>query len=360
MIRANFPAMVALGGGHLWWCHPGLSDRKESRMAQTEAPRGAAGTGLDRYFQISQRGSTLRIELVAGLATWLTMAYILFVNPSILGTIPDNQGTQLAFPQVLAVTALAAGVMSILMGVFGKYPFAIAAGLGLNAFVTFTLVGQLGLTWPEAMGVIVIEGLVISVLVLTGLRAAIMDAIPMDLKRAIGVGIALFITFIGFVNAGVVIQGEGTPVTLSPDLTTLRIMTFVIGLVLTSVMVARRMRGALLFGILATTVIATLVNYIWGDEAIWGDVGIAVLPSWDALTELPDLSLLGNFSISGVFDALPLATALAAIVAVMLSDFFDTMGSTVALGAEAGLLDRDGRLPGIRNVLLVDGLAAAT
>src|SRR6185295_15507527 len=150
---------------------------------------------------------------IAGLATWLTMSYILFVNPSILGALPDHNGTQLAFDQVLTVTALAAGVMTIAMGVVGKYPFAVAAGLGLNAFVTFTLVATLGLSWPEAMGVIVIEGVIISVLVLTGFRTAVLNAIPMDLKRAIGIGIGLFITLIGFVNAGIVVHPEaGTPI----------------------------------------------------------------------------------------------------------------------------------------------------
>ncbi len=118
-------------------------------------------SSLDRFFKISERGSNTRTEVRAGITTWLTMAYILFLNPAILGLVTDNQGTALPFDQVLTVTALVAGVMTIAMGVFGKYPFAIAAGLGLNAFVAFTLVGTLGLTWPEAMGVIVIEGVVI-------------------------------------------------------------------------------------------------------------------------------------------------------------------------------------------------------
>ena len=166
-------------------------------------------SSLDRYFKISERGSDTRTEVGAGITTWLTMAYILFLNPAILGLVTDNEGTSLPFDQVLTVTALVAGVMTIAMGVFGKYPFAIAAGLGLNAFVAFTLVGTLGLTWPEAMGVIVIEGLVISVLVLTGLREMIMNAIPMDLKLAIGIGIGLFLAIIGFVNGGIVVVGGG-------------------------------------------------------------------------------------------------------------------------------------------------------
>ena len=316
-------------------------------------------SGVDRYFGITERGSTVRTEVIAGLATWLTMAYILFVNPAILGQVQDRAGASLAFPQVLTVTALVAGVATLAMGLYGRYPFALAAGLGLNAFVAFTLVGDLGLTWPEAMGVIVIEGLVISVLVLTGFREAVLHAIPMDLKRAIGIGIGLFIALIGLVNAGVVVQGEGTVLTLAGDLTTLRMLTFVAGMMITAALVARRTRGALLIGIVATTVVAALINAIWGEGRIWADVGpdTARLPG--SFVATPDFSLVGRFDLVGVFEVLPIATAIAAIVSVMLSDFFDTMGTVVGLGGEAGLLDREGRLPGIRRVLLVDSLAAA-
>jgi AGZA family xanthine/uracil permease-like MFS transporter len=316
--------------------------------------------GLDRYFHISERGSTVRTELIAGVATWLTMAYILFVNPSILGVLPDRNGVQLTFPQVLTVTALVAGVMTLAMGLWANYPFALAAGLGLNAFVAFTLVGTHGLSWPEAMGVIVIEGLVIAALVLTGFRQAVMDAIPMDLKRAIGIGIGLFIAFIGLVNAGIVIHPEaGTIVTRNPDLTTLRILVFTIGLALTAALVARRMRGALLVGILATTVVAIFINEVWGGGVLWGDPGPAHLPSsFGDLVDTPDFSLVGDFSFN-VFEVVGLGTALALIVSVMLSDFFDTMGTVVGIAGEAKLLDKDGRLPGIDRVLLVDSLAAA-
>ena len=330
--------------------------------SRTPSPSPTRTTGVadsvDRFFKISERGSSIRTEIIAGGATWLTMAYILFVNPQILGTLPDQEGTSLAFPAVLTVTALVAGAMTLLMGLVGNYPFALAAGLGLNAFVTFTLVGTLGLTWPAAMGVIVIEGLVITVLVLTGFREAVLNAIPMDLKRAIGIGIGLFIAFIGLNSAGIVIQGEGTLVTINPNLTTLRILTFVIGMVITAGLVARRQKGALLIGILVTTGIAAVINAIWGGGQVWADVpGVARLPEQFVAT--PDFSLVGRFSLTGVFEALPIATALAAIISVMLSDFFDTMGTVIGLGGEARLLDAGGRLPGIRRVLIVDSLAAA-
>jgi adenine/guanine/hypoxanthine permease len=333
-----------------------------TRSPKPAARAHATGTptrGLDAYFHISERGSTVRTELIAGVATWLTMAYILFVNPSILGALPDRNGVQLSFPQVLTVTALVAGVMTLAMGLWANYPFALAAGLGLNAFVAFTLVGAQGLTWPEAMGVIVIEGLVIAALVLTGFREAVMDAIPMDLKRAIGIGIGLFIAFIGLVNAGIVIHpDEGTIVTLNPDLTTLRILTFAIGLAVTSTLVALRMRGALLIGILATTVVAMIVNEAWGGGQIWVAVGpdTARLPS--TVVSTPDFALVGDISFN-VFTVVGVGTALALIISVMLSDFFDTMGTVVGIAGEAGLLDRNGKLPGINRVLLVDSLAAA-
>ncbi|MDP9341679.1 MAG: NCS2 family permease [Actinomycetota bacterium] len=312
---------------------------------------------LDSYFGITERGSNVRTELVAGLATFLTMAYILFVNPQILGAVKDGQGTALPFDQVLTVTALVAGVMTLAMGLFGKYPFALAAGLGLNAFVAFTLVATNGLTWPQAMGVIVTEGLVITALVLTGFREAVLNAIPMDLKRAIGIGIGLFIAFIGLSNAGIVIQGQGTPLTINPDLTTLRILVFVIGLVITAALVARRMKGALLVGIVATTVIATIINYGWGHKILFGKgTGIGLLP--DKWISAPHFNLVGKFSFD-FFSALGFWTAVAIVLSVMLSDFFDTMGTVVGIAGEAGLLDKDGKLPGINRVLLVDSLAAA-
>ncbi|HET7235094.1 MAG TPA: NCS2 family permease [Actinomycetota bacterium] len=318
-------------------------------MADAQVQPAGTGTGLDRFFKISERGSTVRTEIVAGLTTWLTMAYILFVNPAILGL----GGEGLPFAQVLTVTALAAGVMTIAMGVVANYPFALAAGLGLNAFVAFTLVGANGLSFPEAMGVIVTEGAIITVLVLTGLREAVMDAIPMDLKRAIGIGIGAFIALIGFVNAGVVVVGGGTPLALAPELTQWTIAVFVVGLTISAALIARKVRGALLIGILVSTVVAIIVNEL-NDNSIWA-TGIAQIPS--KIVDTPDFSLIGDFSF-GFVSVLGTATALAAVLSVMLSDFFDTMGTAIGLGEEAKMLDDQGRLPGVKRVLLVDSLAA--
>jgi AGZA family xanthine/uracil permease-like MFS transporter len=304
---------------------------------------------LDRYFKVSERGSTVRTEILAGVTTWLTMAYILFVNPSILGL----GGVGLPFAEVLTVTALAAGVMTIAMGLVANYPFALAAGLGLNAFVAFTLVGADKLSFPDAMGVIVAEGVLITIFVLTGLREAILNAIPMDLKRAIGIGIGAFIALIGLVNAGVVTNRGPTPLALTSDLTTWPIAVFIVGLVITGALVARKMRGALLIGILVSTILATIVNEV-SHLKYWAN-GIAAWPH--SVTATPKFGLVGDVSFDFI-SKLGFWTALAIVISVMLSDFFDTMGTVIGIGGEAGLLDERGRLPGMNRVLLIDSLAA--
>ncbi len=327
-------------------------------MATSAPPAQRADSGmrssLDRYFHITERGSTVRTEIIAGLATFLTMSYILFVNPSIIAGLKDHTGQALQFGQVLTVTALVAGVMTLLMGLYANYPFALAAGLGLNAFVAFTLVVASKLTWPQAMGVIVTEGLLISFLVLTGFREAVLNAIPLDLKRSIGIGIGLFIALIGFVNAGVVIPGPpGVPVTIVHNFQSWPLLIFAVGFVVTAALVARRMRGALLLGIVFTTALATIVN-----EAkhlkVFTD-GSAKIPH---TFPGPSFHLLGHFTFN-FWSALGTGTAIAVVLSVMLSDFFDTMGTVIGIGGEAGLLDKEGRLPGIQRVLLVDSLAAA-
>jgi AGZA family xanthine/uracil permease-like MFS transporter len=206
------------------------------------------------------------------------------------------------------------------------------------------------------MGVIVVEGLVISVLVLTGFREAVLNAIPMDLKRAIGIGIGLFLVIIGLANAGVVVAGPNPPILgLTADFANLRMLVFAIGLAIAAILTVRKVKGGLLIAILATTVVAIVINEVWGDSALFG-VGVATIP--DKIVSAPHFDLVGKFSI-GFFGTLGFVSALVPVFAVMLSDFFDTMGTAVALGEEAGLLDEDGTLPGMKRVLLVDSLAAA-
>ena len=325
-------------------------------MATAAPPRAggtSTGSSVDRFFHISERGSTVRTEVIAGLATFLTMSYIIFVNPSIIAGKPDHAGNVLTFLQVATVTALVAGVLTLLMGLYANYPFALAAGLGLNAFVAFTLVlGPAHLTWADAMGVVVAEGIIITLLVLTGFREAVLNAIPMDLKRAIGIGIGLFIAFIGLVNAGVVVKG--TPVvTIAPNFRSWPLLIFAIGFAVTAALVAKRLKGALLLGIIFTTILATIVN-----EAkhlkVFTDGSAKIPHTWPG----PSFHLLGHFSFH-FWTVLGAGSAIAVVLSVMLSDFFDTMGTVIGIAGEAGLLDRNGRLPGMQKVLIVDSLAAA-
>ena len=305
---------------------------------------------MERVFKISERRSSVRTEVIAGVTTFMTMAYILFVNPSILS---EAAGGGQMFPALLTATAIAAAVMTLAMGLVSNYPFAIASGMGLNAVVAFQLVAAQQLTYGEAMGVIVTEGILITVLVLTGFREAVLNAIPTELKKAIGAGIGLFITLIGFANAGVVVAGQGTPVARG-DLDSAKVAVFVVGLLVTAWLVTRRTKGALLIGIVGTTILAIIVNAANGGE-LWTN-GIATLPT--DVVAAPDFSLFGEVSF-GYWGKLGAISAVLAVFTLMLADFFDTMGTAVALGDEGDFLDDDERLPGMRKVLLVDSVAAA-
>jgi AGZA family xanthine/uracil permease-like MFS transporter len=311
---------------------------------------------LERWFHLRANGTTVGTEVLAGATTFMIMAYIIFVNPAILSFagVPPLQGQGPPFAATLAATCLVAGAMTFLMGMVTNYPLAMAPGMGLNAVVAFHLVAGLKLPWPSAMGIIVLEGLFITVLVLTGLRQAILDAIPLALKQAISVGIGLFILFIGLVNGGIVKAGTGIPVTLG-SLTTPRVGVAVAGLVLTLLLLAWRVRAALLLGIAATTVLAIGVNGARGGQ-VWTIPGMAVVPS--GLVAWPDLSSLGAGLTLDAVARLGLLATLLTVFSIMLSDFFDTVGTVVGIGAEAGWLDRQGRLPRFDRVLLVDSLGA--
>jgi adenine/guanine/hypoxanthine permease len=308
---------------------------------------------VDRFFRISERGSSLRTEVLGGVVTFATMAYILVVNPSILGALPDAAGTTLDHGQLVTVTALVAGVMTIAMGVFANVPMALAAGLGVNAFVAFTLVAGRGLTWPEAMGVIVIEGIVMLVLVLVGLREAIMNAIPDGLKRAIAGGIGLFIALIGLVDGGIVVHpgDDSTILKLSPDFGSANTVVFIVALVVIAVLMARRVPGALLIGIVAATVVALVVN------AVADGTPVAGADLKGSAVAAPDFGLVGDISFN-VFDVVGFGAALALIVTVLMANFFDAMGTALAIGREAGLTDAKGQLPQMRQVLIVESAGA--
>jgi AGZA family xanthine/uracil permease-like MFS transporter len=302
---------------------------------------------VEDFFHLRERGTTVGTEVRAGLTTFMVMAYILFLNGAILTG--GFEATGKADPHwdlatIAAGTALIAGVMTIAMGVIANYPFALAAGLGINAIVAFSLTGR-GLSAAGAMGVIVLEGLLVTVLVLVGLREAIMNAVPVSLKRAIGVGIGLFILFIGFANGGLIKSNSpATLVTVSFP-TTAAQWVFLAGLLITIILYVMKVRAALIISILLTTVLALFV-------------GVAKFPAGSELFATPKFDPLGQFDIGQVFSAMPIVTALLVIFAIMLTDFFDTMGTATGVAAEAGLAKDDGSVPGIGRVLLVDSVAA--
>ncbi|WP_082159690.1 NCS2 family permease [Micromonospora sp. HK10] len=322
---------------------------------------------LDRFFEITRRGSTVKREVLAGLTTFATMAYIVVLNPLIIGTAPDKDGNLLGIAPVAGVTALVAAVMTIMMGVVGRVPFAVATGLGLNAFVAYAVASQM--TWAEAMGLVVIEGLIITVLVLTGFRKAVFRAIPAELKAAIAAGIGLFIALIGFVDGGFVRAGSGVPLQLgSGSNGTLHgwpTVVFLVGLLVTGILVARKVKAGVLIGIVATTIIAVIVNALAkpGGAVVDGKpnpdgwrLNVPTLP--DPLVQKPDLHLIGNVSF-GAFAHVGLVTALLLVFTLVLADFFDVMGTTVGLAKQANLATEDGTdMPRLGKVLFVDGVAA--
>ena len=314
--------------------------------------------GLDGWFQLRARGTNVGTEVRAGLTTFMVMAYIIFVNPIILGYVgvPGLDGKGLPFAPTLTVTCLTAGVLSIAMGLVSNYPFALAPGMGLNAVVAFELVAGRGLTWPQAMTIVFLEGAVITLLVLTRFREAMLEAVPLALKRAISVGIGLFIAFIGFFTAGFVVKPAAgpLPVGLAP-LHGLPIAVFLVGFLLTAWLMARRVRGALLLGIVATTVIAIALNGLVAGWKGFATPGAAQIPA--AIVQAPDFSTFGRLDF-GVIGRLGALTAALVTFSIMLSDFFDTMGTIIGVGGKGGFLDREGRLPGANRVLLVDSLGA--
>ncbi|MDK3257211.1 NCS2 family permease [Blastococcus capsensis] len=341
---------------------------------RSEGPRVKPKNGMDRYFEISARRSTVSREVRGGLTTFFAMAYIVVLNPIILTSIagPDGvqgadvEGTVLPFGSIAAVTALLAGALTILMGVVGRYPFALATGLGINAIVAVFAATQL--SWPEVMGLVVLEGLLITVLVLTGFRKAVFEAIPPQLKTAIAVGIGFFLTIIGLANAGIVRPGPPLIVFgVEGQLAGWPMLVFVVGLLVTSVLVVRRVKGALLIGIVATTVIAIVVEAIaeigprFGGDGAVNDRGWALqVPALPGdIVGVPDFSLLGNFSLFGAFERIGVIAALLIVFSIMIADFFDTVGTVTAVGAEGDLLDEKRNLPRSQPVLLVDSLAAA-
>mgnify|MGYP003333791510 FL=1 len=329
---------------------------------------------LDSFFKISERGSTVGREVRGGFVTFFTMAYIVALNPLILGFTKDADGKFIGgldhpdLPLIAAATALVAGVMTILMGLLGNFPLALATGLGLNSFVALGIATRM--TWADAMGLIVLEGLIITVLVLTGFRQAVFKAVPQQIKYAISVGIGLFIALIGLVDSGFVRRTSSGPVPVQlgdgGNLVGWPIVVFTIGLILIITLMVRKTKGALLIGIVVATVIAVILekafkigpNFVAPDKVNpkgWG-LNVPSIPS--KIVATPKFDLLGHFNLLGSFGKISIISGILLVFTLLLSDFFDTVGTVTAIGHEANLIQADGTVPNNDRVLLVDSLAA--
>lgn len=297
---------------------------------------------MEKFFKIKQRGSTVSTEILGGLTTFLAMAYIVAVNPSILS------GAGIPFDAALTATCVGAAIMTIAMGVIANRPIALASGMGINAVVAFGLCGSAGVDWRVAMAVVFLEGIVILLLVLCGLRKAVMDAIPVGLRQAIGIGIGLFIAFIGMKGAGLIISDDSTLLALG-DLAQPSCIVALVSLVVATVLHVMNIKGALLISIIAAVIVGI-------------PLGVTVLPTeWNfglnfETFAAPFQQVDGTMAIVQVF----LQPALLLFVfSLLMSDFFDTMGTVVAVGQQGKFIDKKGDVEDVQPILTVDSAAAA-
>ncbi|MFF0423301.1 NCS2 family permease [Streptomyces sp. NPDC004520] len=339
-----------------------MSSTATAKATPPETPQDQGPvSGLDRYFKISERGSTVAREIRGGFATFFAMAYIIVLNPIILGSAKDMYGHQLDSGQLVTATVLTAAFTTLLMGVIGNVPIALAAGLGVNTVVALQLAPKM--SWPDAMGMVVLAGIVVMLLVATGLRERVMNAVPVGLRKGIAIGIGLFIMLIGLVDSGFVSRipdaaHTTVPLQLGADghLTGWPVLVFILGTLLTLALIIRKVPGAILISIVAMTIVAMVIN------------AVAKVPSWGLTTPewpgnpvaSPDFGLVGKVSLFGGFDKVGVLTGVLFVFTVLLSCFFDAMGTILGVGDEAKLIDEDGNFPGINKVLLVDGLAVAS
>lgn len=343
-----------------------MADNDQGRDT-TIAPESTGKSGpLDRFFEITARGSSIKQEIRGGIVAFVAMAYIVVLNPLILGGSQDVAGNSLDFAQLTAVTGLIAGVITILFGVVARLPFALAAGLGMNSFLAVSVVQEV--TWVEAMGLVVINGVIIVILGATGIRTAIFNAVPHALKVAITVGIGLFIAFIGFVNSGFVTRTPaGPPVQLGQDgsIGSLPTVVFLFALILIAVLLARKVPGGILIGMVVATILAMVIQAF----AKLGTVGDPVNPDplgWNLsapeiprqIVALPDFSLIGAFDLVGSFERIGVLAATMLVFTLVFTNFFDAMGTMTGLARSAGLQTSDGMFPRIRGAFIVEGLGA--
>ncbi|MER5381182.1 NCS2 family permease [Streptomyces sp. NPDC002688] len=337
-----------------------------STSAATKAPAPQepesrpAQSALDRYFKISERGSSLPREIRGGFATFFAMAYIIVLNPIILGSAKDMYGHHLDNGQLVTATALTAAFTTLLMGVIGNVPIALAAGLGVNTVVALQLAPRM--SWPDAMGMVVLAGFIVMLLVATGLRERVMNAVPLGLRKGIAIGIGLFIMLIGLVDSGFVtripdVAQTTVPLQLGTDghLTGWPVLVFILGTLFTLALMVRKVPGAILVSIVTMTVAAVIID------------AVATIPSWGLTTPKwpgnpvasPDFGLVGQVSLFGGFGKVGVLTGILFVFTVLLSCFFDAMGTIMGISDEAKLTDAQGNMPGINKVLFVDGIAVA-
>ncbi|MFC9424801.1 NCS2 family permease [Streptomyces sp. NPDC056987] len=327
--------------------------------AQPPTPGQPSG-GLDGFFKISKRGSTVGREIRGGFATFFAMAYIIVLNPIILGSAKDMYGHQLDNGQLVTATVVTAAFSTLLMGVIGNVPIALAAGLGVNTVVALQLAPRM--SWPDAMGMVVLAGLLVMVLVATGLRERVMSAVPLGLRKGIAIGIGLFIMLIGLVDSGFVSRIPDVAQTTVPlqlgsngHLHGWPVLVFALGVLLTLTLIIRKVPGAILISIVAMTVLAMIIDAV-AKVPSWG----LTAPKWPGNpVASPDFGLIGNVSLFGGFEKVGILTGVLFVFTVLLSCFFDAMGTILGVGDEAKLMDKDGNLPGINRVLFVDGIAVA-
>ncbi|PZT77448.1 MULTISPECIES: NCS2 family permease [unclassified Streptomyces] len=315
----------------------------------------AGRSWLDRYFHISDRGSTVAREVRGGVTTFMAMAYILLLNPLILGGKDVDQNV-LSQPALITATALAAAATTLLMGFVGKVPLALAAGLSVSGVLASQVAPEM--TWPQAMGMCVMYGLVICLLVVTGLRELIMNAIPLPLKHGITMGIGLFIALIGLYKAGFVGKGTATPVTLGPagELAGWPVLVFSVTLLLIFMLQARNIPGAILIGIVVGTAVAVVINKVADvDPKIWSS-GPPELNG--SAVSSPDFSLFGEVDFGGWGDVGAMTVGFI-VFTLVLAGFFDAMATIIGVGTEAGLADDKGRMPGLSKALFIDGAGGA-
>jgi adenine/guanine/hypoxanthine permease len=338
-----------------------MSTSAPAKVPTPEQPGDSSALGvLDRYFKISERGSSLPREIRGGFATFFAMAYIIVLNPIILGSAKDMYGNQLDNGQLVTATAVTAAFTTLLMGVIGNVPIALAAGLGVNSVVALQLAPRM--SWPDAMGMVVLAGLLVMLLVATGLRERVMNAVPYGLRKAISIGIGLFIMLIGLVDSGFVSRipdaaHTTVPLQLGGDghLNGWPVLIFILGALLTLALMVRKVPGAILISIVAMTVLAMIIE------------AVATIPSWGLTTPKwpgnpvasPDFGLIGKVSLFGGFDKVGVLTGVLFVFTVLLSCFFDAMGTIMGVSDEAKLTDAEGNMPGINKVLFIDGVAVA-